>query len=240
RHSRSDSRDEILDRLRPQAADLRAPLTCGETHVPHRAQAEQNPQRGSDSERGREGQCDHPGDEAEPHAHAAEAKDAQIVHSRLIEPVTKAIVELLRTRRSGIGLPEGVPDRHEASACDETGDCAHHRPLPVSSATSVTVRLPLSRCGAGAPVATSASPSWTNIGVASMTAPSTRPDSASTSFVSRRPERSRPRWTTMSIAEATVGTTNRSVMFWPASNGSVQILVIASRAEVARYVVMTG
>src|SRR5690625_362207 len=240
RRPRPDSGDEILDRLRPQPADLRAPLACGEAHVSHRTQAEQNAQGGRDSKRGRERQRDHPGEEAEPHAHAAETKDAQIVHSRLVESVTKAIVELLRTRRSGIGLPEGRPNRHETGASDETGDCAHHRPLPVSSATSFADQLLLPTCGAGAPVATRSSPSWTHIGVASVTDPSTRPDNASTSFVSRRPERSSPRWTTMSMAEAAVGTTNRSVMFWPASNGSVQILVIASRAEFAWIVVMPG
>ena len=42
------------------------------------------------------------------------------------------------------------------------------------------------------------------------------------------------------MAAATVGTTNRSEMFSPASNGSVQILVIASRPLLACSVDMTG
>ena len=47
------------------------------------------------------------------------------------------------------------------------------------------------------------------------------------------PEGARWQWTTRSKHEATVGTTNALLMFPPASSGNVQILVSASRAEVA-------
>ncbi len=45
---------------------------------------------------------------------------------------------------------------------------------------------------------------------------------------------------TMSIEEATVGTTNLEPMFSPASSGNVHILMIASRAEFACRVHIPG
>ena len=67
----------------------------------------------------------------------------------------------------------------------------------------------------------------------STTSPSTRPGTAAISRTTRRPSRSRAAWTTMSIDEATVGTTNRAETFSPASSGRVHIFVTASRALLA-------
>ena len=73
-----------------------------------------------------------------------------------------------------------------------------------------------------------------------MTPFSTRPDRAATSLTVRRPWRSRSRWTTRSMAPATVGTTKALETFSPASSGNVQILMTASRAELAWIVHMAG
>ena len=54
------------------------------------------------------------------------------------------------------------------------------------------------------------------------------------------PLRSRSRWTTRSMALATVGTTKSLETFSPASSGSVQILMMASLAELAWMVHMDG
>jgi pilus assembly protein CpaF len=68
----------------------------------------------------------------------------------------------------------------------------------------------------------------------------TRPDTATISFTRRCPAGSRPRCTTRSTAEATVGTTKREEMFSPARSGSVQSLVSASRALFACRLAIPG
>ena len=74
----------------------------------------------------------------------------------------------------------------------------------------------------------------------STTPSSTRPDSATISRTRRRPSGPVAACTTRSTDEATVGTMYAAVTFSPASIGSTQSLVTASRAELACTLVMPG
>jgi hypothetical protein len=80
----------------------------------------------------------------------------------------------------------------------------------------------------------------TNRSATSTTSPSTRPGTATISRHAAVTAPSLPVCTTMSMQLATVGTTKPWPTFSPASSGSVHILTIASRAELAWIEHMPG
>src|SRR5690606_6033182 len=140
------------------------------------------------------------------------------------------------TRDGPLLLPQRPPDRQQPEPGDEAEErSVGHAALlpPSSSARSCPARAKRSACGGCPSPRTSQAPRREKTSVTSMTSSSPRPLRPTTSRTRRRPSARMSRWTTRSMALATVGTTKRLETFSPASSGSVHSFVTASRAECA-------